>query len=203
MPPELERILTLPGVSGICLYRSGKVAAERVPPALAARMPRAIQAVSALFQGYWNAGRQVSQVLIEFSGSLIFCLGISSKESQSPAEAESGHFLILFLSTRAHLHQLPEPGLAILKSSPVPDSPAWLSFREGLVHLLGKVMNRAQCDKLIARVLQSLGHVADAPLAASQFEAFGEAVISEVPNRARQAPLRDEMRRLLLSLTIS
>lgn len=73
-----------------------------------------------------------------------------------------------------------------------PDSePAWNSFRNHLLEVLGKILSRPQAERLLAIELKALG-IEGVP-APSDFERIGRVIVAHVPNRCKQAALLKEV----------
>jgi hypothetical protein len=204
---ELTAFASVPGLQGCVLHRGAKVLANQFPAIYAeASLREMTTAVTQLFSSYARVGRHPTEALWEFAeGSLLVLASHPATSGNNPKllgadEELSIPFLTFLLDTSATATALIGPGRALLMRQAQVESAVWDSFHQELVKLLGKVLNRAQCEKLISRVLQQEAPDASQGLPRGRFLAFGQAVIKEIPNRAKHAPLIAELEKIISTL---
>ncbi len=201
---ELTAFRSVPGFQGCVLHRGLKILANQFPPAYAeASLREMTTAVTQLFASYARVGRHPTQALWGFAeGSLLVlaCHPGGNPKLLGAEEELTIPFLTFLLDAPAAATALIGPGRALLMRQAQVESAVWDSFHQEMVKLLGKVLNRAQCEKLISRVLQQTAPEATQGLPRGRFLSFGQAVIKEIPNRAKHAPLTAELEKIVSTL---
>ena len=98
----------------------------------------------------------------------------------------------------APVRRIEAPVVEVAATTPTAeDLAAWPKIRKLLESVLGKVVGRAQINKLIERTLSDLGIVDPTRMRAGDARSVAFTVMEEIPNRAKRSALKAELESIL------
>lgn len=197
---SLQSLKEMPGVLGVMLARQQRVVSNFFPKAISSgRIDQLAQCIHELMGGYRAVDREVDQVCISLNGGTVLVVGHEDATLAFLLDDISGlPFLgstgLTFL--RDNYSQIDSPTLPA-RATESADPALWADYRKRLLAMMGKVMGSSQAEKLLARVIKSMGADPDEGLAQPRFRELGVSLIIEIPNRAKQTALRPELDEIL------
>jgi hypothetical protein len=202
---EILGLMEVPGVKGAVFHRGKTIVANHFPKLYGnTAIEEMCAAIATSFTAYAQVGRVLTEELVYFAeGTLLIMMAPPKEGLQLPAAGEllATPFLTLLLETPSVSRNLLAPVRTFLLHQSRVDAEAWSVFEGEMIKLLGKVINRAQGEKLLARVLKSFAPEQTTGLPRQKFAEFGQAVIREVPNRAKHESLLSAMDKILTQLS--
>ena len=203
----LEEIIAfgqLPGVNGVCFLRGSELSAQRFPATYGeSALKELCTAVGACFEAYARSERRPTEIYLEYEDGRLLLM---SEVVTVPAAAagttrrSANPGLVFLLGPTAVLNAIIPSARVFLRRQARVESELWKEFQQQMLLLLGKILNRAQCEKLFVRVLEREGYSEITGVSRDRFLALGQAVIREVPNRGRHEPLLNELETMVTSL---
>lgn len=204
MQTEIAAFGQLPGVTGVCFIRGARLQANRFPATYGtAAMQEFSTDVGRLFDAYRKSERQPTQIYLEYEDGRLLLISEPppTPEGNSTVDRQASHPRLAFLlNASAPLNAIIPSARVFLKQQARIEIELCQQFQEQMHLLLGKVMNRAQCTKLFLRVLAQEGLAEVTDLTRDRFLPLGQAMIREIPNRARHAPLLNELESMISNL---
>lgn len=201
---ELTAFKSVPGLVGVVLHQGEQVLAHEFPPLYStATLQEVASSVTRMFSGYARVGRHITHGLWKYAeGTLLVLTCYPAKPSGLlPADEElTTPFLTLLLLDAQVADAIISPARAMLSRLAETESTVWATYRQEMLKMLGKVLARAQCEKLLVRVLNQFAPNAVSGIPRRKFSEFGKALIQEIPNRSKHAPLLAELDSILSQL---
>jgi hypothetical protein len=201
---EISSFLNVSGVIGAVFHRGKSIVHSEFPKFYS---PTAIEemceAIATSFTAYSQVGRVITEEILYFSEGTLLILTAPPKEGlkqRGPGELISSPFLTFLLENQSAGTRLLAPARAFLQHQTRVDVEAWQAYEEELNKLLGKIINRTQCEKLISRVLKSFAPDQQNGLPRDKFLAFGQALVREVPNRGKHDSLNMAIDKILIKI---
>lgn len=193
--------MEVPGVVGAVFHRGKQVVANHFPKFYS---PAAVEemclAIASSFTAYAGVGRVITEEVMSFADGTLLILTAPPKEGLKPVAAGDvipSPFLTFLLEDTGSANRLLGPARAFLQHQTRIDMEAWTLYEEELSKLLGKVINRTQGEKLIARVLSTFAPDQKNGLPRDKFLAFGQAIIREIPNRGKHDSMLSALDKIL------
>lgn len=204
MLEEIVAFGQLPGVAGVCFLRGTELSVQRFPATYgAAALAELCAAVGACFEAYGRSERRPTEIYLEYDDGRLLLMSEVVSVPNAPAgthRRSANPGLIFLLGPGAVLNTIIPSARVFLRKQARVESELWKEFQQQMLQLLSKILNRAQCEKLFVRVLEREGFSDATGISRDRFHALGQAVIREVPNRARHEPLLNEFESMLASL---
>ncbi len=206
MNEDLQPFLELPGVRGACLHRGAQVAVAMFPEAEGVAGAQALAgAITETFTAYCQIGRPVTQGFFAFPENSVLTVTALPKSAplggaENPRPLSEA-FLTFLLENREAVPGLISPARAYLTRLARADAELWLRFREDLLRIIGRVLNRAQCHNVMAKILMQEQVPAGGGVGPDRFIQVGRAMIREIPNQAKHEALFSELDAAVARLT--
>lgn len=191
------------GVIGICLHTGPDVVENLFPRAFSQqRVESFCAAIYDLFDGYRQAGRDYTEVCLKFNGGITYSTCFQGNTVSFLLEDTS---MVPLLGTAAHTFlkdnldhiNLPKPAPGPSQKTVSLNMSLWKDYHTQIVGVMGKVIGAASSEKLMARMLASMGTTAQEGLPPARFRELGLSLVLEIPNRSKQSTLRKEIEDIL------
>ncbi|MEM6884375.1 MAG: hypothetical protein AAF571_05030 [Verrucomicrobiota bacterium] len=202
---SLHSLYKMRGVIGICLHRGPDVIENLFPRAFSQhRVEDFCSAIFDLLDGYIQAGRDYEEICLKFNGGITYSVNhqkniisfLLEDATIIPLLGSASH---TFLKDHQNDIHLPKPaqGTDSKPKEETMDPEVWNEFHKQLMGIMNKVIGGATSEKLVGRMLASMGSTIDKGLPPSRFRELGLSVVLEIPNRSKQAALRGELDTIL------
>lgn len=192
------------GVLGAVFHRGKNVVQNSFPKMYG---PHAVeemcQTIAESFTAYASVGRVVTEEVLQFAEGSLLILTVPPKEGLKPREGGEligSPFLTFLLEDASAASRLMGPAKTFLLHQSRVDQEAWKEYESELLKLLGKLINRTQCEKLMARVLKDVAPTQQEGLPRDKFLKYGQALVKEVPNRAKHESLLLAIDKILIKI---
>ena len=200
---EIAQWLQQPGVQGVVFHRGDKVAANHFPRLYGgAAVEEMCAAIAHGSSAYARVGRNLTQQILHFAEGTLLILAFAPMTAAAlPAQGNvPWPFLTFLLDGPEAAARLLGPARAFLLQQSRVDHEAWQKFESELAHILAKVINHAQGQKLISRVQKAFAPDQSGGLPRGKFADFGAAIVREIPNRAKHEALLASITKLIATL---
>jgi len=191
------------GIVGICLHNGPDVTENLFPQTFSQqRVEGFCTAIFNLFDSYYQAGRDYERVCLKFSGGVTYSIKYQGNilsfllkdTSMLPLLGTVAH---TFLQDQLDHINLPKPTSGRSKKTLNLNMSLWKDYHEQVIGIIGKVIGAASSEKLMVRILSSMGTSVEAGLPPERFRELGLSLVLEIPNRSKQATLRNEIEAIL------
>jgi hypothetical protein len=146
-----------PDLIGVCVHRGEVLISELRVPEGGMGAKSLAAAVHQTFLNYWLAGRPLVEAYFQFDGAAVYVATAAPASAAGRVEAGAEvpvlttPFVTCLLHSSRSLDQIKQSARQLLQRLVALPDDVWTDFRQHLLKVLGKVLNRAQCEKLIER----------------------------------------------------
>lgn len=204
---SLKSLTEMHSVIGVCLHTDSHIISNFFPRAINnQRVNSFVQVIQEMSLGYSSVGRKVSQFCFGYNGGAVLVLTADNIFLSFLLEdISSVPFLVntgsVFIKDHSNKISSPQPPITEESESgnsgPKIDAEVWSNYKTSLHEMISKVVGTASSQKLMKRVVASVGGDLESGLPKERFRELGVSLILEIPNRSKQAALRPELDELL------